>query len=209
MLATLTDNSKSRLLGLLKASHGSTVLELAAHMGISIPAARKHLCDLEVAGLIELSVEKPCGRGRPQHVYRLSHKGEGTFPKSYAGLCLDVLEHLQTLFGEGALLQVLSSREDKLFETWKPLLEGQLDLKSRLERLSELLTEAGYQASVCLCEKGNLYLEQRNCPSLEVARHFKQICGVEQTLYQRLLGVPVVRELQISNGAKLCRYRVG
>ena len=209
MMATLTDNSKSRLLGLLKASHGSTVLELAESMSMSVVAARKHLCDLEMNGLVELSVEKPCGRGRPQHVYRLSQKGEGTFPKSYAGLCLDVLEHLQTLFGEGALLQVLSAREDKLFESWKPLLEAETTLRAKLERLSELLSEAGYQARVCECERGNLYLEQGNCPSLEVARHFKQICGVEQTLYQRLLGVPVVRESQISNGAKLCRYRVG
>ncbi len=209
MIPNLQDNTKSKVLSMLKSNAGSTVQDLAEAMNISVPAARKHLCDLEGAGLIVSSVEKPCGRGRPQHVFRLSCKGEGAFPKNYANLCLDMIEHLEHLFGEGALLKIMDAREEKLFAAWSPLLQNAATLEQKLALLAELLSEAGYQAKVRCCERGTLFLEQGNCPNLDVARTHKQLCGSEQVLYQRLLGVTVVRETQISSGASSCRYRIG
>ncbi|MBB6098412.1 putative ArsR family transcriptional regulator [Deinobacterium chartae] len=209
----LGDGTKSRLLSLLKSRGQATAQELADALGVSIPATRRHLCDLEGAGMLELSIEKPCGRGRPQHVYRLTARGESTFPKSYATLCVDILRHLEELYGSGSVLAVMSARENKLYEAWAPQVSTLPTLRERLERLTALLCEAGYQARMTERALGNgevtFYLEQGNCPSLSVAREYRQLCSAELELYARLLGAPVVRETQIAAGAASCLYRVG
>lgn len=200
------ERTKSRLLEVLKQRQCSTAGALAEALGVTVPAARRHLQDLLDAGLIVAGTEKPGGRGRPQIVYRLSEQGEATFPKRYATLCVDVLRHVQALFGEGAVLRVMDARRLELAGRWQPQLTG--SLKERLTRLAALLSEAGYAASV-EAEEGALYLVQRNCPSPRVASEFDEVCQAELLLYSELLGVPVRRETRIASGAPTCRYRVG
>ncbi len=199
-------NTKARLLELVKRLGAPTAQALAQELDISVPAARKHLCDLQESGLIASRTEKPCGRGRPQHVYVLSDRGESTFPKSYATLCSDVLRHVEQLFGEGAVLQVLSSRQAELYSRLSPTMQG--DLAQRVRTLAHTLQEAGYAAEA-FQEDGVWYLVERNCPALKVAREYGQMCGSELQLYTDLLGVPVARETRIACGAAECRYRIG
>lgn len=198
--------SKTRMLEIIKRHGTRTAQALAQEMGVSAPAARKHLLDLQQAGLVEARTERPGGRGRPQHVFALSEQGESTFPKSYAALCSDVLGHVQRLFGEGALLQVMDSRRADLYSRLVPLMSG--DLETRLTRLALELKASGY-ASEAVQENGAWYLVERNCPALKVARDFPQLCDSELALYRQLLGVPVTRESRIACGATECRYRVG
>ncbi len=198
--------TKARLLELVKRQGAPTVQALAQELDISVPAARKHLCDLQESGLVTARTEKPGGRGRPQHVYALSERGESTFPKSYATLCSDVFRHIEQLFGEGAVLQILDARQAELHCRLFASVQG--ELPERLETLALKLCEAGYAAEA-LQEDGVWYLVEHNCPALKVARDFSQLCQSEQKLYADLLGVPVVRESRIACGASECRYRVG
>jgi predicted ArsR family transcriptional regulator len=204
--STPLQGTKARLLELVKRLGSPTAQALAQELEISVPAARKHLCDLQEAGLVNSHIEKPCGRGRPQHVYLLSDRGESTFPKSYATLCSDVLKHVEQLFGEGAVLQVLDARKAELYKRLSPMVQG--SVAQRLERLAQTLQEAGYAAEI-LHEDGAWYLVERNCPALKVAREYSQMCESELKLYTELLGVPVVRETRIACGAAECRYRIG
>lgn len=199
-------NTKSRLLELVKRHGAATAQALAQELEISLPAARKHLCDLQESGLVSSRTEKPGGRGRPQHVFVLSDRGESTFPKSYASLCGDVLRHVEDLFGQGAVLQVLSARQAELYARLAPDIQG--DLPERLATLAEKLREAGYAAEA-FQEDGVWYLVERNCPALKVAREYGQMCDSELKLYTELLRVPVVRETRIACGAAECRYRIG
>ena len=200
------ESTRARALSLLKGQPGSSVQHVAQQLGVSVPAARKHLSNLEEGDLIAAETCKPGGRGRPQRVYRLTERGEAHFPKSYATLCADVLSHLDTLFGEGAVLRVLDQRRAKLAATWAPQLRG--PLPERVGQLAALLNAAGYHA-LAYQEGAFLYLEQGNCPNLEVARQFDELCGAEIELYRELLDAPVHRESRIACGAASCRYRVG
>ncbi len=198
--------TKARLLELVKRLGAPTAQALAHELEISLPAARKHLCDLQEAGLVSARTEKPGGRGRPQHVYVLSDRGESTFPKSYASLCSDVLGHVQKLFGEGAVLQVLTARQAEMYQRLAPGIQG--DLAERVQTLAGKLREAGYAAEA-VQDGGVWFLIERNCPALKVAREYGQMCESELKLYTDLLGVPVVRESRIACGAAECRYRIG
>lgn len=208
MLAIAGDTStKGRVLALLKRG-SSAAAAVACELGITVTAARRHLGDLQAAGLVEVRLQRPGGRGRPQHVYGLTREGEATFPRRYAELCADVLAHVETLYGTGAILEVLGARDARLRSLWAPRLADGC-LEERLRALAAILCEQGYEASVGHGPAGELYLVEGNCPVLDVARTFGQLCQGEMLLYSQLLDVPVVRESLITQGAPVCRYRVG
>jgi predicted ArsR family transcriptional regulator len=207
MISVANDSTKSRVLYLLRGSGRGTAQAVASTLEISAPAARRHLMDLEADGLIESQVERPGGRGRPQHVFKLSSRGEEHFPKRYAQLCDDILEHVQSLYGSGAVLEVLDARNAKLLEVWRDRVQGE-SLETKLEALVCILNEIGYEARLEIAEPGVFYLLEGNCPSLEVARKYPQLCQSESNLYAHVLDANVTREQQISTGASACRYRI-
>ena len=205
MLRLLNDSTKSRVLHILRGQGGGTAQDVAGALEVSVPAVRRHLMDLEADGLLESQVHRPGGRGRPQHVFRVSNKGESHFPKNYAELCGDILEHIQSLYGAGAVLSVLNERNRKLLELWQPRIDG--DLEQRLVALCELLNELGCDASI-ETDGVDWLLSQGNCPSLEVSKRFEELCHSEAALYASLLGATVTREARVLEGAAACLYRI-
>ena len=205
MLRLVNDSTKSRVLHILRGQGGGTAQDVADVLEVSVPAVRRHLMNLEADGLLESQVHRPGGRGRPQHVFRVSGKGESHFPKNYAELCGDIMEHIQSLYGAGAVLSVLSERNRKLLELWQPRIDG--DLEGRLKALCELLNELGCDASF-EADGADWLLSQGNCPSLEVAKRFEELCSSEAALYASLLQATVTREARVLEGAVACRYRV-
>ncbi len=199
------DSTKSRVLYALRGSGGGTANDVAQTLAISIPAARRHLMDLEADGLLESKVYRQAGRGRPQHVFRVSQAGESHFPTRYAQLCTDILEHIERLYGSGAVLSVLDSRNMVLLEQWQPRIQGSLE--ERVDSLCEILSELGYQASLEPHVLGWV-LVQRNCPNLDVARTFEAMCSSESALYQQLLNTVVKRETRVLDGSRACRYLI-
>lgn len=205
---TPPERTKTRLLELLKRHGPQTAQDLAGRLQITSPAARRHLTDLQAQGLVQAQVEKPGGRGRPQHVFGLTeHAEERTFPRTYASLCLDVLESVSELYGRDAADQVLQARSDRLETLLRELLPPEMPLAEKLRHLTGVLTELGF-APHLEREGEHWVLVQGNCPNLQVARHFKVMCGAELAMYAKLLGVPVTREEHLACGQPSCRYRL-
>ncbi len=197
------DSTKSRVLYALRGAGGGTANDVAIALEISIPAARRHLMDLEADGLLESQVQRQTTRGRPQHVFRVSPTGESHFPKRYAQLCTDILEHIERLYGNGAVISVLDSRNQSLFEEWKPRVQG--NLNTRIISLAEILNELGCQVTIETTENGWI-LQQNNCPNLDVARAIDAMCNSEAGLYEQLLETSVTRIARVLDGAADCRY---
>ena len=149
VLTPLTpERTKKRLLELMNRHGALTAQDLAQKLEISVPAARRHLSDLQVQGLIGMNIERPSGRGRPQHVFALTEQGEATFPKNYSSLCIDVLRHVEQVFGEKAVLKIFESRNVDLAAVLREAAPEGLPLAERLERMAAVLTEAGFDAVV-------------------------------------------------------------
>jgi len=192
--------TKLRILETLR-SRPSCAGSLADSLGISKVAVHRHLEDLEREGLVRARVEKNEGRGRPKQVFKAIDE-----QAPYASMCADVLTHLKKLFGGGLVLEVLTHRNNKLLEEMAPHMKG-LTLEQKTYRLAEFLTEQGYQASLFF-EDGAWYLEQGRCPKLALSMEHSELCQVELEMYQKLLGVCVVREDRIAAGGDCCRYRI-
>lgn len=202
------ERTKTKLLELVKRCGPMTAQDIACKLEISIPAARRHLGDLQEQALIEARTERPSGRGRPQHVFALTERGEAAFPKTYSTLCLEVLKQVEVLFGEGAALRVLEARNSDLAQQFTDLMPAHLPLEARLELMATLLCELGFDA-VIESDGEALYLVQRNCPNLTVARQHRELCSAELNMYRAVLGTELRRELTIACGHGTCRYRIG
>ncbi|MBB5378151.1 putative ArsR family transcriptional regulator [Deinococcus metalli] len=208
-LATpMPERTKSRLLELVKRHGPLTAQDLAQRLDVSVPAARRHLSDLREQELIVCRTERPGGRGRPQHVFTLTDRGEAAFPKTYSTLCVDVLRHIEALFGEGAVLRVLDARNVEVAGRLERELPRSMPLGERVRALAARLDEQGFDTEVE--QDGDVwYLVERNCPNLTVARQYPQLCGSELSLYTQVLDVPVHRDRRIACGQGICRYRIG
>ncbi|MDV6375689.1 helix-turn-helix transcriptional regulator [Deinococcus arenicola] len=201
------ERTKVRLLELVRRHGPQTAQDLATRLEVSVPAARRHLGDLQDQGLLASCTERPGGRGRPQHVFSLTEQGEASFPRTYSGLCVDVLRHVEGLFGQGAVLKVLDARNNDIARRMQAELPAHLPLPQRLEKLVSLLAEMGFDP-VLEQDGPDLLLTQRNCPNLTVARQYVQLCDSESRLYAEVLGASVVRETRIACGQGGCRYRI-
>ena len=206
-LPAAPERTKVRLLELVRRHGPQTAQDLAVRLEVSVPAARRHLGDLQEQGLLLSRTERPGGRGRPQHVFSLTEQGEASFPRTYSGLCVDVLRHVEGLFGEGAVLKVLDARNAEIAARMRAELPEHLPLAERVERHTALLGEMGFDP-VVEHSGPDLVLTQRNCPNLTVARQYTQLCSAELDLYAELLGTTVVRETRIVCGQGACRYRI-
>lgn len=206
-ISVVPERTKSRLLELIKRHGTLTAQEIAQKLEISVPAARRHLCDLQDQGLIESRTERPSGRGRPQHVFALSDLGETAFPKTYSSLCVEVLRQVESLFGSGAVMRIFEGRNADLAAQLHATLPQQYPLEMRLELLTSHLCQLGFDA-IIESDGEHLYMIQRNCPNLTVARQFKELCHAELQLYSAILGRAIEREKTIACGQGVCRYRI-
>jgi len=205
-IANILKETRSGILTSLKKKGRMSVDELAIEMGVSKVSVRRHLELLGSDGLIAFETERQ-ERGRPGHVYFLTDKAEMLFPTGYNAFALRVLHQVRAQFGESGIASVLCGQTDELIAVFKPLLE-RLSFKAKIEKLSQLLNERGYDVSFQRLPGGAYVVRQHNCPMLAVAATYGQVCIEELRLYRELLDVEVLRECRIAAGAQSCDYKI-
>lgn len=198
--------SRSAIIDRLKWNGAMSVEELAQALNVSKVCIRRHLALLESDGLIEHE-EQRHERGRPRHIYRLTEKADCLFPRAYDAFARDVLARLECRFGAALLVEILQARADNLIDQFKAECTG-LDFDQSIERLAQLISERGYVAEAQRQQDGSYRLVQRNCPIESIAAAYPQVCEQERRVYQEVLDCAVMCECRISNGARVCEYRI-
>lgn len=190
---------------MLRDQQTATVADLAEALEVTRACVHSHLGDLLDAGLVRLAELERHGRGRPSHVYELTEAGANCFPNDYVGLAKEVLEQLRNVYGEDALLTVLSARNQQLGQTWREELADK-PLPERLKGLVERLGERGFEAHVSK-KNGEMCLLLSHCPYLGAATEHPEICAAEKRLHEEVLGVKTeLRQLQ--GRGICCKYRL-
>jgi predicted ArsR family transcriptional regulator len=199
-------STRQNILQLLRRQGQMTALELSSALDIGAVGVRQHLALLERDGLVCISGLRR-NIGRPSHLYVLTEEAEQHFPKKYDQLSLDLLDYLADHGGEEAIEQAFHMRRQALSHIFAPRLAGKT-LGERVAELSQILAEQGYMSEYEQLDDGSFLLTEHNCPVDCVARRHPQICDQEMKLYEALLGVPIERDLIISQGDLCCRYRI-
>ena len=217
--------STASLVGLLGASRAALVehlhrvgpqpvAALAAHLGISEVATRRHLTTLREEGLVEEREPRASG-GRPATCFALTSRADRLFPQSYDRFANELLDFLTAEHGREGLLAFLRWRVDREVDA----LTGSIEdgpLEQRVAQLAAALSDAGFLADVV--EPGEpgegaatgglptLRLVQHHCVIQGVAREHPEICTYEAAAFARALGtdVEVARQETIADGAPAC-----
>ena len=186
------------------------VAALAAHLGISEVATRRHLGVLREDGLVEEREPRASG-GRPATCFALTERADRLFPQSYDRLANELLAFLTAEHGEDGLLAFLRWRVDREVDALAGTIAGG-PLEERVAQLAAALSEAGFLADVVEADdataKGlpTLRLVQHHCVIQGVAREHPEICTYEAAAFARALGtdVEVARHETIADGAPAC-----
>lgn len=200
-----TSGTRASILELLKLSGGMTARELGRRLGISAMAARQHLAVLEAEGLVEYNLKRS-GVGRPSSVFRLTERGQETFPRLYDAFLILVLKAVKDLYGRTGLQAVWDWRSEYVERQHGEDLR-RLPPRERVKALADLQEQTGHMVE--LHEDGNeMVIVEHNCPIARVSREFPDICANELDLIARLLDLPVTRDACMAEGADVCRYRI-
>lgn len=202
-LVGLLGEPRAAVVELLHVEGSQPVARLAAHLGISEVATRRHLAVLVGDGLVEERDQRSSG-GRPATCFGLTERATRLFPQTYDRFASDAIEFLTDTQGRDGLLSFLRWRVDREAES---LADAVADgpLSSRLERLATALSNAGFASDV-EGQAGSFRLVQRHCTIEEVAREHPEICAYEAAAFARVLGpdVQLSRRETIASGASSC-----
>lgn len=190
----------------LKRQGEMSVNDLCRALGITAMAVRRHLTVLQNDGFVESEIIRQ-NRGRPSYRYRLSKKAESLFPSGYQDLARDLLEAVREQSGPAGVMELLKIRNQKRLDRLMARVKD-LDLPERVEEVSRIFSEDGYMTEWEKMDDGNYFIFQRHCALHDVASEFRQVCALEPSLMEQLLGTKVTREKYMLNNDPVCGYVV-
>lgn len=198
---------RERIVEILKLKGAKTIPELAQELKVSREAVRIQIQLLYNAGwVVKGEPERIRRRGRPSWVYTLTPLGDHQFPKAYSTLARIFIGTLVRQHPD-SFKAILAARVEQRVEELNAQISRSLDLPEKLEYLKNIYMENDPFMEVKE-EKGNLYLIEHNCPFLEVALEYPQICSLTLSILTRLLQCQVIREKRFQNGDGCCKFRI-
>ena len=206
LLQQIDRSARLKVINELKRTQGLAVSGLAERLQMSYMGVKGVCLDLEKRGLLD-TWRQPQKLGRPQMLYRLTERAQELFPSESNGLTLELLEAAQRLFGTTAPEKLLLVMFQKQKEKYAARVNGG-SLEERVEQLTRVREKEGYMAE-CARDGAGWRLIEYHSPILDVLKSFPVVSRFEVEMFERLLGVPVRRELSTASGLFEATFFIG
>jgi len=196
------------VLDLIRTQRRATVASLTEALGVSAITVRHHLANLQSEALIDVQIERSADGhqsvGRPKYIYTLTEAAQRFFPNQYHLLTERLLETLKAQLPPSQVESIIDAVAAGIAARHNidPTV-GTLD--ERLSRLVNALGEEGFMAEVEQVG-GSLVLTEHNCPYLYVSQHHPEVCRIDRTLIQQMLGAQVEQTSCIRHGDSACVF---
>lgn len=198
-------STREQLLEMLKIEKQLTVTEMAERLHITEMAVRRHLNTLERDDYVTSLLARQA-MGRPAKVYSLTEAGEELFPRNYRSLMLDFLQDIEEVGGEELLLTLFQRRQQRLFESYKTMLDGK-SFEEKLDVLTDIQAANGYMPELKKEDDDTFHFIEHNCPIAKVAGKYEKACQCELDLFRDLLETDKIeRNSCIGSGENACNY---
>jgi DeoR family transcriptional regulator, suf operon transcriptional repressor len=197
---------RRRVLDTLKIRPDSSLEDVAKELGVSKPAALRHLAALEAGGLVSRTTPS-AGVGRPPARFRLTSETARLFPEAYTQMSTSALAFIERELGRPAVVRLLQERSAEVGDTAEPRLRDRA-LPERIAELARIREEGGYMAEVGTRRRQSTELLEHNCPILAIASKFPEACEVERQLFERMLKANVTSEHRMAAGHPVCRFLI-
>ena len=144
---------------------------------------------------------------RPSYKYFLTNSADRLFPTNYRGMALEILVQVRSAFGDAGLQKVFTGCMSEMYTNLAPRLKG-LPFDEMMVEFARALDERGFLTKMEKQEDGSYKLSQFNCPTLEIAREFPQVCEEELRIYRQLLDCYVFCDTSLAGGERASVYRI-
>jgi predicted ArsR family transcriptional regulator len=147
--------------------------------------------------------------GRPTQKYILTISGKELFPRQYSLFAKLLIDTLETDKGTHGLEKFFNLMGENFSNKYLPVLE-ELKTKDRVEKVAEILSNFGYEASVIQKKEKNeeSRIEISNCVYHELATSCFEICNFDRNIIETLTGKKVELKSCITHGAGKCCFAV-
>lgn len=206
-MKTELDLSERQFLEHLHRRGAGTVHEIGESIGVTATAVRQRLVRLQSLGFVSRELER-AGRGRPHHKYRVTDKGLRQLGDNYSDLALILWQEIQQI-PQSEVREHLKGRVRDALVARFGRVTAQGDVSGRMQQLRLEMLERGYDVDVDTAGSGLPILRENNCPYSELASVDREICELEQDVFERVLGVPVRLTQCCQDDHHCCEFHVG
>jgi predicted ArsR family transcriptional regulator len=199
------EGTRDRILSLILERREARVEDLAAELGITTAAVRRHLDHLRADGLVDVRTVRQ-STGRPYHAFRPTPKAAGALPAAYA----DLLKRMLAGLGERheVVDAIMESVAQALAERHRAEVKaGTAEPVLLVEQVTDSMRSEGILEAWHSGPDG-FHLTNGVCPYLEAAAFSKLPCESDRKAIELLLGLEVEQLHRIVDGSPICEYLV-
>lgn len=200
------ETSDKGLLDFVRREGTVTISSLVREMGVTATAVRQRLQRLMAEGLVERRTERKM-RGRPNHLYSLTEKGERTAGTNFADMAMVLWDEIKSVPDVEVRRGLLKRIAGRLVERYRGDLSGDT-LRDRMKSLSRLMAEREVPFQVSSLADLPV-LTALACPYPELAKRDRSVCTMEKLMLSEILGESVRLSECRLDGANCCTFTPG
>jgi predicted ArsR family transcriptional regulator len=198
-----TETSDKGMLDFMRREGAVTISALVAEMGVTATAVRQRLQRLMADGLVERRTERQV-RGRPNHRYSLTEKGQGAAGDNFADMAMVLWDEIRSVPDAEVRRGLLKRIADRLVERYRDDVSGDT-LGERMTSLSRLMSERDVPFEVKA--SGDLpVLNALACPYPDLAKRDRSVCTMEKLMLSEVLGESLRLSECRLDGANCCTF---
>lgn len=199
----MTESSDETLLNFMRRQGPVTISALVAEMGVTATAVRQRLRRLMSQGLIERRTERK-SRGRPNHRYLLTEKGERSAGTNFADMAIVLWEEIKSVDDPTIRRGLLKRIADRFVAKYRDRVVGET-LDERMGALAEVMRERDIPFAIHKSSELPV-LSALACPYPELAKMDRGVCTMEKLMLSEILGNNVRLSECRLDGASCCTF---
>jgi predicted ArsR family transcriptional regulator len=168
----------------------AAIVELAERLGVTDTAVRQRLSRLMERGWVQRFALRE-GRGRPKHLYRLTELGLRESGANLDDLAVALWQEFSALEDVALRERMLAGVVNRLALRYAPEVQGESVIE-RMKSVVELFNRRGIPFALEHDGELGARMVVLGCPYPGLQGDHRYICRMEQSLFRRLIGVPLV-----------------
>jgi DeoR family transcriptional regulator, suf operon transcriptional repressor len=202
-MSTHAETSDKAMLDYLRREGAATISALVAEMGVTATAVRQRLQRLTADGLIQRQTERK-GRGRPNHRYSLTEKGERSAGTNFGDMAVVLWEEIKSVEDSSIRRGLLKRIADRFVAKYRGGVSGET-LGERMSAMVGLMGER--EVPFAVDTSGELpVLSALACPYPELAQLDRGVCTMEKLMLSEILGENMRLSECRLDGASCCTF---
>jgi predicted ArsR family transcriptional regulator len=202
-MSGIAETSDKTILDYMRRHGPARINDLVTETGVTATAVRQRLQRLMTDGLIERQAER-IGRGRPNHRYAITEKGERLSGDNFSDLAVVLWEEIKAVENPEIRRGLLKRIADRFVAKYRGHVDGE-SLGERMASLVGLMGEREIPFEVNT-NGGLPILSALACPYPDLAKQDRGVCTMEKLMLSEVLGETVRLSECRLDGANCCTF---